>query len=293
MYIVQVNFGITIIALIATSIFLILSNSGDSTEGPSLRDVSEKHFLINDVASNKVFGYGADVNTLTRYEIHFDFEVSESIKGIYYLYFDYRNIERSDEVSITLNNVPIYNIPGGLGDYTKTQKIKMPTKHLIKGNLNELLFDNAKNSRSDGEEEWLISKVRMQMVPIPPCGVENGECVREASARFQSAEKLWTARSMAASNAYNALAELNTSILFMEALEQKPDFFPAVQQMIRDVERFLDQTCSKTLLQVKRDEEMKDWQKAVKELKNGLLWFPGPEHRCAAQLKEKLEEYGE
>ena len=255
--------------------------------------MSEKHFILSDEASDQVFGYGPTVTTQTRYEIHFDFEVSESIKAVYYLKFLSQNIESSDEVSISLNNVPIDNVSGGLGDFSRSQKVKLPTKHLVKGQVNEIFFDQQKNTRSEGEETWAISSARVQMIPLPNCDVENRECEREAYSKFQAAEKSWNARNMAAENAYKALVELNTAILFLEAEEQKPDFYIAVQQMIREVEMFLDRACSKTLLLVKRDEEMSNWTKAAQELKNGMLWFPGPEHRCHDQLKEKLAEYGE
>ena len=282
-----------IVVVLCGGVYFIMNQQQHGGGTVAEAEMSQKHFSLSDSLGKKVFGYGADlgVNTQTRYELHFDFEVSETIDAIYYLIFDSQGVESSEEVSISLNSVPIGNVAGGLGDYVKTQKLKLPKKHLSKGNINEILFDHLKNTRSSGEKTWAVSSVRLQMVPLPKCDVRSGECTREAHQHFEIAEKLWNTRQLAAANAYKALSNLNTSILFLEAIEPKPDFTRSVQQMTRDVEKYLDQVCSKTMLQVKRNEEMQNYQAAVNELKNGLLWYPGPDHACYGRLKDKLSEY--
>lgn len=258
-----------------------------------INDMSQTHFSLTDSQVKKTFGYGSDlgVTTQTRYELHFDFEVSETIPAIYYLYFDSAGIESSEEVNISLNSVPIGYVNGGLGDYSKTQKIRLPKKHLNPGSINDILFDHMKNTRTSGEETWAISSVRLQQIPLPGCDARSGECEREAHKNYEIAEKLWGNRQMASENSYNALKNLNTAMLFLEAVDPKPEFTRSVQQMIRDVEKHLDGICSKTLLQIKRDEEMRNYQKVVAELKNGLLWYPGPDHHCRSKLENKLAEY--
>ena len=256
-------------------------------------DMSQRRFSLVDSQVKKVFGYGRDlgVNVSTRYELHFEFEVSETVPAIYYLFFDSKGVESADEVNISLNSVPLGNVNAGLGDYTKTQKLRLPKKHLTPGHTNEIMFDHTVNTRSSGQETWAISSVRLQMIPLPGCDARNGECEREAHQHYEVAEKMWVARQMAAENSYNALKNLNTSLLFLEAVDPKPEFTRSVQQMIREVEKHLDDVCSKTMLQIKRDEEMRNYQKVVNELKNGLLWYPGPDHPCRSKLEEKLAEY--
>ncbi|GEM_PF-2451941 len=284
---------VIVVIVLCGAVYFVMNQQGGGGGPVASADLSQKHFSLSDSLGEKVFGYGPDlgVNTQTRYELHFDFEVSETIEAIYYLTFDSQGVESSDEISISLNSVPIGNVSGGLGDYVKTQKLKLPKKHMLKGNVNEILFDQLKNTRSTGEKTWAISSVKLQMVPLPKCDVRNGECTREAHQHFEVAEKLWNTRQLAATNAYNALSNLNTSMLFLEAIEPKPDFTRSVQQMTRDVEKYLDQVCSKTMLQVKRNEEMQNYQAVVNELKNGLLWYPGPDHSCYGRLKDKLSEY--
>jgi hypothetical protein len=284
-------FGISLFLVVG---FLVKAKLLDDAGGQvEINDSSETHFSLTDSQERKVFGYGTDlgVTTQTRYELYFDFEVSETIPAIYYLYFDSSGIESSQEISISLNSVPIGNVNGGLGDYTKTQKIRLPKKHLIPGQINEILFDHMSNARGSGNEKWAISAVRLQQIPLPGCDARSGECEREAHQHYAMAEKLWATKQMAAENAYNSLKNLNTSLLFLEAVEPKPEFTRSVQQMIRDVERYLDSICSKTLLQVKRNEELRNYQKVVAELKNGLLWYPGPDHHCRGRLENQLAEY--
>ena len=272
---------------------LLVQQLSKSEEVAIVEDMSQTHFSLADSLSKKVFGYGSHlgVTTQTRYELHFDFEVSETIPAIYYLYFESKGVESVDEVNISLNSVPLGNVNAGLGDYSKTQKIRLPKKHLIPGNINEIMFDHTMNTRTSGEDTWAISSVRLQMVPLPGCDPKNGECEREALKYYEMAEKMWIAKQMAAENSYNALKNLNTSLLFLEAVEPKPEFTRSVQQMIREVERYLDEICSKTMLQIKRDEEMRNYQKVVNELKNGLLWYPGADHHCRSKLEEMLAEY--
>lgn len=287
--------GMAMIGLlfVCTIGMLIVNQLGQSEETAIVEDLSQTHFSLADSLAKKVFGYGSNlgVTTQTRYELHFDFEVSETIPAIYYLYFESKGVESADEVNISLNSVPLGNVNAGLGDYSKTQKIRLPKKHLTPGNINEIMFDHTTNTRTSGEENWAISSVRLQMVPLPGCDPRNGECEREAHKYYEMAEKMWGAKQMAAENSYNALKNLNTSLLFLEAVDPKPEFTRSVQQMIRDVERYLDEICSKTMLQIKRDEEMRNYQRVVEELKNGLLWYPGPDHHCRAKLEEMLAEY--
>lgn len=280
--------------LLLCMLFAVVAKQfGQSEELAIIEDLSQTHFSLADSLSKKVFGYGDNlgVNTQTRYELHFDFEVSETIPAIYYLYFESKGVESADEVNISLNSVPLGNVNAGLGDYSKTQKIRLPKKHLNPGSINEIIFDHTLNTRTAGEDTWAISSVRLQMVPLPGCDSRTGECEREAHKYYEMAEKMWVAKQMAAENSYNALKNLNTSLLFLEAVEPKPEFTRSVQQMIRDVERYLDEICSKTMLQIKRDEEMRNYQGVVDELKNGLLWYPGADHHCRAKLEEKLAEY--
>lgn len=272
---------------------MIVNQVGKTEEVAIAEDFSEKAFSLSDSQAKKVFGYGDEfgVTTPTRYELKFNFEVSETIPAIYYLYFESKGIETADEVTITLNSVPLGNVSAGLGDYSKTQKMRLPKKHLVPGNINEVMFDHMGNTRTAGQETWAIAGVNLQMVPLPGCDVRSGECEREAHKHYEIAEKMWSGKDMAAENSYNALKNLNTSLLFLEAVDPKPDFARAVQQMIREVERHLDSICSKTLLQVKRNEEMRNYQRVVDELKSGLMWYPGSDHHCRAKLEEMLSEY--
>jgi len=272
---------------------MIVNQVGKTEEVAIAEDFSEKAFALSDSQAKKVFGYGDEfgVTTPTRYELKFNFEVSETIPAIYYLYFESKGIETADEVTITLNSVPLGNVSAGLGDYSKTQKMRLPKKHLVPGNINEVMFDHMGNTRTAGQETWAIAGVNLQMVPLPGCDVRSGECEREAHKHYEIAEKMWSGKDMAAENSYNALKNLNTSLLFLEAVDPKPDFARAVQQMIREVERHLDSICSKTLLQVKRNEEMRNYQRVVDELKSGLMWYPGSDHHCRAKLEEMLSEY--
>lgn len=263
--------------------------------GPIILGPGDESTVVRSLAESQgdaVFGFGEDleVTVVTRYELHFEFEHSGSIPVVYNLVFQSKGIERADEVDITLNAVPIGKVAPAMGEYSKEQSIRLPKKHLRAGTTNEIVFDNTFNSKTAGNETWAISSVELKMVPLPGCNPE-GECEREARKLYEMAEKMWQAKQVSARNAYDAWDNLTRAALFLEVLEVKPDLSNLVQQTSREIERYLEGICSKTLLESKRAEELGNYEKALKALKDGLLWFPGNDHRCKGQLEEKIAEY--
>ena len=256
-----------------------------------MSDESKTIFSLGESQEEKVFGFGdhLGITVLTINELHFEFEHSDTIPIVYYISFESQGIERQDEVDITLNGVLIGKVAPGLGDYSKEQRIKMPRKHLKSGIPNEIVFDNSFNP--PGNEPWAISKVKLKMVPLPGCNPE-GECEREAKKRYDLAIVLWEQRKIAARNTYDAWEHLHKALLFLEAVEPKPGLYNLVQTSLRDAERELDDNCAKIMLNAKKFEELGQWERALKEYKDGLQWFPGEDHSCRSRLQDKIYEYG-
>ncbi|MGI5865292.1 MAG: FHA domain-containing protein [Myxococcales bacterium] len=280
--------GLLAVLLLALIVKLVLPKGEQSY---AVSDVSKTVFPLAEPQEEKVFGFGdhLGVTVPTRNELHFEFEHSDTIPIVYYISFESQGVERQDEVDITLNGVLIGKVAPGLGDYSKEQRIKLPRKHLKSGIPNEIVFDNSFNP--PGNEPWAISKVRLKMVPLPGCNPE-GECEREAKKHYDLAIVLWEQRKIAARNAFDAWEHLHKSLLFLEAVEPKPGLYNIVQTKLRDAERELDGNCAKILLNAKKFEELGQWERALKEYKDGLQWFPGEDHSCRATLEDKILEYG-
>ena len=80
----------------------------------------------------------------------------------------------------------------------------------------------------------------------------------------------------------------------MEQVEPKPDLYALATQTLRDVEKDLDNMCSRIMLTAMRDEELRDRKAALNTYKGGLMYFPAAddEHPCRAKLQEKIEDFG-
>ena len=280
--------GLLGLVLLGVVVKLALPDGGPLLDRP---DVGKIAFSLGESQEGKVFGFGdhLEVTELTQNEVRFEFEHSDTIPIVYYIGFESRGIERQDEVDISLNGVSMGSVTPGLGDYAKEQRIKLPRKHLKTGIPNEIIFDNTFNP--PGAEPWAISKVNLKMVPLPGCRPD-GECEREAKKHYDLADVLWAQRQIDAGNTYNCWQNLNKALLFLEAVEPKPSLYNLVQSSLRDAERELDSLCSKTFLESKKFEELGQWDRALKEYKAGLKWFPGEDHSCRSRLQDKILEYG-
>ncbi len=261
--------------------------------GPILSDMSKKPFPISESASQDVFGLGEEWNVTvqTKDEAHFEFEYAESVPVVYYLKFEAFGIERKEELEISLNGVHVAYANAGMGDYTKAQRFKLPKKYLKAGIPNEIVFDNTLNPPQ--AEPWAISKVKLIIKPLP-VGTPQ-ELLREAKKLYDLADQRLQQKDIAAQNRFEAWSALHRSLLYMEAVDPKPDLFSLAQQTLRDVDRDLENICNKIMLTAKRSEELNDFPKAIKVLKDGAVWFPATDddHPCRARLQEKLEEYGD
>ena len=265
-------------------------------------DHSRDHFPLVDAPQRDVYGFGETlgVTVPTRDALHLDFEYSETIPMVYYLSFESLGIDRKDEVDLSLNGQHLANVTPGLGDYAKAQRIRLPKKYLRAGITNEITFENTVNTGTGGSglqagvpnETWAISKIQLIMKPVPGCA-NTGECQREAKRNYDLADGRLSMKEVAAGNRYEASQQLQKSVLFLENVEPKPELYNLALQAIRDVERELDSICSKTMLAGMRFEQLNDRTKALREYKNGLLWFPGGEHPCRAKLVENIERFGE
>lgn len=256
-------------------------------------DRSRDTFPLGEQPSKDVYGVGdgLGVTVQTRDEVHFELEYAESIPVVYYVKFEAHGIERDDEVEISLNGVHVGYVTHGIGDYTKAQRVKLPKRHLKAGGLNEVVFDNAYNPPQSAP--WAISKVRLVVKVIPQCAPD--ECLVEAKKLYDLADTRLAQKDIAAANRYDAWSALHRGLLFLEAVEPKPDLYNLAQAALRDVDRDLENLCNKIMLSAKRAEELHDAKRALEEYRNGLTWFPkaDDEHPCRGRLQEKIDEYGD
>lgn len=280
--------------LVGVALLLLLLNAIGSDGGPVAfgGDQSRSEFKITEKAKKDVvYGLGAQygVTVQTRDELHFAFDYIESaIPQAYWVRFETKGVERSDEVEITVNGVSIGFAQGGMGDYTKEQRFRLPKKHLRPGVKNDIVFDNTLNP--PGNEGWAIFKARLEIKALPVGTRE--ELLQKATEKYRLALQRWEDRNVASENRFQCWVALRESMLFMEGIEPKPELYGLVQQTLREVDKDLEYTCNKILLAGKRAEEMNDLKRALAEYMNGLKWFPADDHHCRGRLVEAVYEYG-
>ncbi|MBI5545152.1 MAG: hypothetical protein HY901_14780, partial [Deltaproteobacteria bacterium] len=271
--------GLLLVGSIATG--LVLWPKG--TFGP-LADVAPPKHTLTGTEDGWVYGYGEHLGVTmpAPAEARFDFEVADTAPSVRSLRFESLGIEKREEVELVLNGVRIGSVTPGMGDYTKEQRVKLPKKYLKSGIPNELIFGHTVNQRdAKPQEYWAISKVALLVRPLPSC--EPAECLKEARRLYESAERLW-ANVCCGNCKWEAWLVLNKALLHLEKAEPEldPDLADRIQQFLRDADRTIDSSCSKTLLGARKYEETHQLDLALKEYRNGLQWFPTDDHPCRA-----------
>ncbi len=246
--------------------------------------------VLGEQPSAEVYGLGDHLGVTVQApnEARFQFEHHEGLPTVVYLAFEAHGIERTDQVEVSLNGVPLGAVTP-TGELPRLQQVRLPRRYLEEDN--EVAFDALDNPpRSDA---WAVGRVHLVYRTPPACAP--AECLREAKAAYDRALALLKVKDIAAGNLHDARQQLGQGLLFLENVEPRPELYGLLSGTRREVERELDERCSRILLTGKGGEESGQAGRAAQAYRDGLQWFPKTEvdgHPCRPRLVALLENLG-
>jgi len=231
------------------------------------------------------FGYGDGVDYRRVDEKSFEFEYASAGKAVALLHCASRNISEG-EVNIVLNGVIQGQLPPDTLEPGREYEQVFSARDLHRGQKNTLSFDNVKNP--PGREEWAVSGIQLEVIPIPDAPEEQLAGLASESAR--KASQYYDLREVGPENLFRAWKTYRSAWLYMEAMTSRPELYSLVRDRYRQVSRELDNQCARLLLEVQKSVQLKNISRADKALERVLSFFPTTEHRCNAQSRKWRSE---
>ncbi len=238
-----------------------------------------------------IYGIGPDVTTRSVDKVVFEWKFVEAEAGMTLVTIVYgaAYIKREDLVEIRLNDYPVGYAQQSLGDWQPGVELQLPRKYLRPNEQNTIVFDNTQNPPN--EEMWEIGEVRVRVDPLPKC--EAVECIANAKQLYDVGKRDYDNKTIAAENLFNAWVSFRKARLYLEPVDPKPDLYDIVMQLLKDSSQELEVTCSRMRFTGIKSFSSGDIPAARRDFQNGLMYFPGPEHRCHHILKNHLEMVAE
>ncbi|MEN9798285.1 MAG: hypothetical protein RL653_1981 [Pseudomonadota bacterium] len=220
------------------------------------------------------FGLG-EVDYERRDEKTFEFEFATAGRAVALLHYRSRSISQG-EVSIVLNGAQQGLVPPDVSDPERESEQVFAVKDLRRGQKNVVTFDNLRNP--PGKEEWVISRLQLEIIPIPDAPEEQlAALANEYAAKGQ---RYYDLREVGPENLFRAWKQYRSAWLYMEAMGTRPELHGLVLERYLQISRELDNLCQRLILDVKKSVELKNIPRADKAAERVLSFFPTNEHRC-------------
>lgn len=220
------------------------------------------------------FGYG-EVDYERRDEKTFEFEYATAGRAVALLHYRSRAISQG-EVAIVLNGAQQGLVPPDLSDPERENEQVFSVKDLRRGQKNVVTFDNLRNP--PGKEEWAISRVQLEIIPIPDAPEDQlAALANEYAAKGQ---RYYDLREVGPENLFRAWKQYRFAWLYMEAMSSRPELHGLVLERYLQISRELDNLCQRLILDVKKSVELKNIPRADQAAERVLSFFPTNEHRC-------------
>lgn len=230
------------------------------------------------------FGYG-EVDYERRDEKTFEFEYTTAGRAVAVLHYRARGISQG-EVTISLNGAQEGLVPPDVSDPERENEQVLAVKDLRRGQKNVVTFDNVRNP--PGKEEWSISRLQLEIIPIPDAPEEQlAALANEYAAKGQ---RYYDLREVGPENLFRAWKQYRSAWLYLEAMGTKAELYGLVLERYQQVSRELDNLCQRLILEVKKSVELKNIPRADQAAERVLSFFPTTEHRCHADSRKWRSE---
>lgn len=234
------------------------------------------------------FGLGDDVQWLRADMKVFGFQFNAPVRAVVLIHFQAKDIAQG-EVMVTVNGADVGLVPPDtMQAGEKSHEVIVPPQALKKGQLNQVIFDNTRNP--PGKETWKIWNVWIETALLPE--IPPDQLLAEAKSSFARATKAFDNKDIGAVNRYEAWREYRNAWLMLEAHpEPKPELYLLARDKVKEAQQELDRTCSKLLLEVQRQLNLRDWTGARSTLDFVSEYFPSTDQTCNLRAEQLRYEH--
>jgi hypothetical protein len=219
----------------------------------------------------------------------FTWEYTAATRAVVLLHFQAQGVSEG-EVMVTVNGVDVGQVPADrLNSQERALQLRVPPELLKKGEPNRITFDNTRNP--PGEDPWRVWNLWVETSLLPEMPRE--QLLSTAREAYQRGESYLQAADIGAGNRYAAWRAFREAWLLLEAHpEPRPSLHLEARDRVQEAQAQLDRACSRLLLEVERDANVKDWKAVSASLEQSKAYFPNYDQPCRARAERKRYEYG-
>lgn len=280
--------GIVGAGLIGLVIWLAVPQGIEKPDGP------EPELLVANQPIEDSFGVSAE-GDLDQVKWHrpdqkvFDFTFTAPVKAVVIVHYQARDAS-AGEVIISVNGADVSQVPAdGMAAAEKSHEVLVPSNLLKKGEINKLVFDNAKNP--PGSDPWRVWNVWVEVYLLPE--LPDDQLRAEANNKFKKAQEMFERRDVGAGNRWEAFRSYRDAWLMLEGhSDPKPSTYALAREKVKEAQIELDRQCSKLLLGAQGSYNQRQFDAARIELDHVNEFFPEKRHPCPFRAEAMREAWG-
>lgn len=276
--------GMGLLALGAVVYVLVV----DPNKGPPKIEPNQ----LSRMPVEESFGLGTEGNPVDferADQKSFTFEVNSPSQVVVLVHFQCADISQN-EVRIQANGFDIGSAPADqLGSGERAHELILPPKAIKRGEVNRIVFDNAKNP--PGEDPWRIWNVWIEVAGVPTGNPE--DLLRQAQTAFRRGQQNLDRKDIGAANRYEAWRDFRAAWLTLEGHpDPKPDLYNYARDKMKESQDELDRKCSQLMLEFEGYVSQYNWPSARSTLEHVKEYYPGNDQPCRWKAEVKREEWG-
>jgi hypothetical protein len=255
-----------------------------------IADHSDQIFAVGTLDSDgepASFGVGGQVTYRCRDMARFRFKYAS---GRVVIAFRVGSIDKKEELTVKLNDVPIFNIPEpwAIGKWSDMVYRKLDRKHLIENQENTLSFVNNINAKDPrANENWGVILESLTETPLP------APDAKAAQENFTLGKKRYERKDVAPENLYLALQHLEKARDYLELLPENalPDIYGEASEIIDRINQELEARFNSWMFDAARAIKYGRLKEAIHIYKKLLQSFPNQEDPRHRKVREILTRY--
>lgn len=234
------------------------------------------------------FGFGLEVDFERRDSKTFKYSLNAPTDAAVVVHLRGQGIGH-EELAVSSNGNDVGFVPEDMAVPNRDLQVLVPPRALLKGAENVITFENR---RAASQDTWRISNLKLEVIAIPP-QTREGQALEEARRLLKQAQGHLETKEVATSNLYRAWKLYRDVWVVLLALPEdaRTSLYSDARFKHAELGRELDQRCGASLLEAKKQMELKNPDRAKVILDDIPTHFPGKEHPCQNLALAKSAEY--
>lgn len=261
---------------LAAALFLVLALAW-SLGGSGGAGAGHAVWPLDEEAAGLVFGWGHEAEFASPASLDFEWQPASNPRAsLLSLRYETLHEAGTDGLELRLNGTPIAAV-GGSGLGWTEEEWPLPRQLLREGVPNRISFVHLGNEKG-AREAWLVSGIALKEEALPNCEAER--CLQAAAERLEQGEIHFARRQIDPRNLLHARSAFRQGLLYLEALDPKPDLYGVTRERLREADEALGRRCRDMRFRVIRHIAYGDEPAAGEEAARMARFFSEDDHPC-------------